>query len=55
MRKTVHEWLETHDRGRQMGNKRRAEIGPGKVEGSVAKNKKVAKKVVRKTGKRKPR
>ena len=55
MRKTVHEWLETHDQGRQMGKKRRAEIGPGKAEGSVAKKKKVAKKVVRKRGTRKPR
>jgi hypothetical protein len=55
MRKTVHEWLETHDQGRQMGKKRRAEIGPGKVEGQVAAKKKAAKKVVRKLGKRKPK
>lgn len=56
MRKTVHEWLETHDRGRQMGKKRRAELGPGKNDGrAVAKKKKVAKKVLRKTGKRKPK
>jgi hypothetical protein len=56
MRKTVHEWLETHDQGRQMGKKRRAEIGPGRVEGkAVAKKKKVAKKVVRTKGKRKPK
>lgn len=25
MRKTVHEWLETHDRGRHMGKKRRGQ------------------------------
>jgi hypothetical protein len=56
MRKTVHEWLETHDQGRQMGKKRRAEIGPGKTDGqAAAKKKSVAKKVVRKKGKRKPR
>lgn len=55
MRKTVHEWLEAHDQGRQMGKKRRTDGGPAKADGrAVAKKKKVAKKV-RKKVKRKPK
>lgn len=56
MRKSVHEWLETHDQGRQMGKKRRKGVTPGMVEKQpMAKKKKVAKKKVRKQAKRKPR